>query len=67
MKDYFKDKLSVNEGLIVGSFDENKNLYNITFTDDSQYDDNNISYDTVSFSESVRGGLAEKAFCQKAH
>ena len=62
MKDYFKDKLSVNEGLIVGSFDENKNLYNITFTDDSQYDDNNISYDTVSFSESVSGWPSRKSF-----
>ena len=62
MKDYFKDKLSVNDGLIVGSFDEQKNLYNVTFTDDSQNEDNNIAYDTVSFSESVSGWPSRKSF-----
>ena len=62
MKDYFKDKLSVNDGLIVGSFDEHKNLYNVTFTDDSQNEDNNIAYDTVSFSESVSGWPSRKSF-----
>ena len=51
MKDYFKDKLSSNTGLIIGSFDENKGQYNITFSDD-----------TVSFSESVNGWPSRKSF-----
>ena len=51
MKDYFKDKLSSNSGLIIGSFDENKGQYNVTFSDD-----------TVSFSESVNGWPSRKSF-----
>ena len=51
MKDYFKDKLSSNNGLIIGSFDENKGQYNVTFSDD-----------TVSFSESVNGWPSRKSF-----
>ena len=51
MKDYFKDKLSSNSGLIIGSFDENKSQYNVTF-----------SNDTVSFSESVNGWTSRKSF-----
>jgi hypothetical protein len=51
MKDYFKDKLSSNTGLIIGTFDENKGQYNVTFSD----------Y-TVSFSESVNGWPSRKTF-----
>ena len=51
MKYYFKDKFSSNTGLIIGTFDENKGQYNVTFSDD-----------TVSFSEGVNGWPSRKTF-----
>lgn len=51
IKDYTKDKLTSSTGLIVGSYDEEKDQYNLTFSDD-----------TISFSESVKGWPSRKSF-----
>jgi len=57
MKDYFKDNLAAETGLILGTYDTNKGLYNLTFTNQE---------DTVSFSESVRGWTSRKIFIPEA-
>jgi len=57
MKDYFKDNLAAETGLILGTYDTNKGLYNLTFTNQE---------DTVSFSESVRGWTSRKSFIPEA-
>jgi len=57
MKDYFRDKLS-NIETAIGSFDDSKNLYNITFTNEVNRGNN----DTISFSEGVRGWTSRKSF-----
>ena len=60
MEDYFRDKLSVSDIDVIGSYDENKDEYNITLSASSDSKDNkgnSISLskynDTVSFKENV--------------
>jgi hypothetical protein len=61
MKDYFKDKLSSSYNRIVGSYDENKDQYNVSFVTDF------ISTSgTISFSESVNGWPSRKSFIPEA-
>jgi hypothetical protein len=57
MKDYFKDNLAAETGLILGTYDTNKGLYNLTFENEA---------DTVSFSEGVRGWTSRKSFIPEA-
>jgi len=57
MKDYFKDNLATETGLILGTYDTNKGLYNLTFENEA---------DTVSFSEGVRGWTSRKSFIPEA-
>jgi hypothetical protein len=53
MKDYFKDTLALETGLILGTYDENTGQYNITFENEGE---------TVSFSEGVKGWPSFKSF-----
>jgi hypothetical protein len=53
MKDYFKDTLAAETGLILGTYDENTGQYNITFENQAE---------TVSFSEGVKGWPSFKSF-----
>ena len=53
MKDYFKDTLAAETGLILGTYDENTGQYNITFENEGE---------TVSFSEGVKGWPSFKSF-----
>ena len=57
MVDYFRDKLAIVD-TIVGSYDDNKDLYNVTFTTDN----GNAHDDTVSFKEMVGGWTSRKSF-----
>ena len=59
MKDYFKDNLKLGNKKLLGSYDDNKNNYNLTIVGDII--DKNIST-TVSFSEDVRGWVSFKSF-----
>ena len=61
MKDYFKDKLSSNYNRIVGSYDENKDQYNVSFVTNFA-----STSDTVSFSEGVNGWPSRKSFIPEA-
>jgi hypothetical protein len=61
MKDYFKDKLRESYNKIVGSYDENKDQYNVSFVTDFI-----VTSDTVSFSESVNGWPSRKSFIPEA-
>ena len=61
MKDYFKDKLSSSYNRIVGSYDENKDQYNVSFVTDFI-----VTSDTISFSESVNGWPSRKSFIPEA-
>ena len=59
MKDFFRDALPANTGLMVGSYDVRKHQYNIsthTATANS----------TVSFSESINGWVSKKSFIPEA-
>ena len=53
MKDYFKDTLAAETGLVLGTYDENTGQYNITFENQAE---------TVSFSEGVKGWPSFKSF-----
>ena len=59
MKDFFRDALAVNNGLMVGSYDVKKHQYNI-----STHPTNANS--TVSFSESTNGWVSRKSFIPEA-
>jgi len=61
MKDYFKDKLSSSYNKIVGSYDENKDQYNVSLVTDFI-----VTSDTISFSESVNGWPSRKSFIPEA-
>ena len=61
MKDYFKDKLSSSYNKIVGSYDENKDQYNVSFVTNFA-----STSDTVSFSEGVNGWPSRKSFIPEA-
>ncbi|MDB4334686.1 hypothetical protein N9988_00485 [bacterium] len=73
MEDYFRDKLSVSNIKVVGSYDENKDEYNLTFTGGVDSKNNkgeliDISKynDTVSFKEDVNGWNTRKSFIQES-
>ena len=51
MSDYFSDKLGSSTGSIFGSYDDKKNSYNLSFSDD-----------TISFNERVNGWTSRKSF-----
>ena len=53
MKDYFKDKLVAETGYMFGSYDENKDQYNISLP---------VENTVVAFSESVNGWPTRKSF-----
>mgnify|MGYP003120405559 FL=1 len=71
MKDWFRDKLKGNYFNIVGSYDTNKDHYNITFdsgnnfnsTDNFKDEDSSV---TVSYKESVKGWVSFKGFIQES-
>ena len=56
-KDYFRDNLATFD-ILTGSFDDSKDLYNITMTSSS----NRGGEDTVSFKEQVTGWPSRKSF-----
>ena len=66
MTDYFRDNLSTFEKL-VGSYDDKKQEYNLTLSNYNCGDDASITqeYFTLTFSESVRGWVSFKSFCQE--
>ena len=59
MKDFFRDSLISNAGLMVGSYDVKKHQYNIST---HTYNVNS----TLSFSESVNGWVSKKSFVPEA-
>jgi len=59
MKDFFRDSLAANNGLMVGSYDVKKHQYNL-----STHPTNANS--TVSFSESTNGWVSRKSFIPEA-
>ena len=59
MKDFFRDSLAANSGLMVGSYDVKKHQYNL-----STHETNANS--TVSFSESTNGWVSKKSFIPEA-
>ena len=61
MSDYFEDNLKPNNISLIGSFDDNKDLYNITIKNT----DNNTG-NTASFSEKVRGWVTFQSWQQEA-
>ena len=62
MVDYFRDKLAITN-VLIGSFDDSKDLYNITLKNEFQGEikdqDNN---DTVSYRETIQGWTSRKSF-----
>jgi len=73
MEDYFRDKLSVSNIKVVGSYDENKDEYNLTLTGGVDSKNNKGKFitlseynDTVSFKEDVNGWNTRKSFIQES-
>ena len=73
MEDYFRDKLSVSNIKVIGSYDENKDEYNLTLTGGVNSKDNKGEFitlseynDTVSFKEDVNGWNTRKSFIQES-
>ncbi len=67
MKNFFGDKLEGNYSFIIGSYDNDKSNYNITFKTTDDYDstksfDNTTNSITVSYKESVRGWESFKSY-----
>jgi len=63
--DYFSDKLNTaSSDKIIGSYDENRKLYNLTIKDSSQVSDLHRDFGdtTISFSEKVTGWTSRKSF-----
>ena len=71
MKDWFRDKLKGSYFNIIGSYDTNKDHYNITFDSGDNFNstvdfkDTNTSV-TVSYKESVKGWVSFKGFIQES-
>jgi len=71
MKDWFRDKLKGTYFNIVGSYDGNKDTYNLTFDTGAEF---NASVDfkdtassvTVSYKEDVKGWVSFRSFIQEA-
>ena len=71
MKDWFRDKLKGDYFNIVGSYDTNKDHYNITFDSGSNFNSaadfkSELSSVTVSYKESVKGWVSFKGFIQES-
>jgi len=68
MKDYFGDKLKGSYNNILGSYDKDKDHYNVTFNyNNEDYDSEKTMYDitnsvTVSYKESIKGWSSFKSF-----
>ena len=67
MKDWFRDKFKGDYFNIVGSYDTNKDTYNLTFDSGANFDDSAdfkdiLSSVTVSYKESVKGWESFKGF-----
>ena len=68
MKDYFGDKLKGSYNKILGSYDKDKDHYNVTFNyNNEDYDSEKTMYDitnsvTVSYKESIKGWSSFKSF-----
>ncbi len=58
MSDFFSDKLANANGNIFGSYDDRKNSYNLSFTNQL----NNDTAETISFNERVNGWTSRKSF-----
>jgi len=79
MKDWFRDKFKRNYPFgIVGSYDDNKDTYNLTFDTGSNFEENptgprslpDVDYRhdssiTVSYKESVKGWVSFRSFIQE--
>ena len=68
MKNWFKDNFPGNNGNIIGSHDDKKNEYNVTFLNynyTNTYIAGNLGI-TVSFKEDVRGWVSFKSFAPEA-
>tara|TARA_R100000353_G_scaffold172704_1_gene138208 strand:- start:672 stop:1442 length:771 start_codon:yes stop_codon:yes gene_type:complete len=81
MKDWFRDKLKGDYYRIIGSYDTNKNDYNITFDSGNEFEDDADTLDTsnkwfnnfkdfsesitVTYKESVKGWSSFKSFIQE--
>ena len=59
MKDFFRDSLAANSGLMVGSYDVKKHQYNLSTHETT-------ANSTVSFSESTNGWVSRKSFIPEA-
>ena len=71
MKDWFRDKFKDEYFNIIGSYDTNKDSYNLTFDSGANFDDSadfkdTLSSVTVSYKEKVRGWTSFKGFIQEA-
>ena len=69
MKDYFADKLNTNNlDYMIGSYDNEKRLYNLTILDSRYKEDFNedTGNRTLSFMEAVRGWTSRKSFIPEA-
>ena len=72
MKDYFGDKLKGSYNKILGSYDKDKDHYNVTFEYNNQnYNKDKDFYDlensiTVSYKESIKGWSSFKSFIPEA-
>jgi len=79
MKDWFRDKFKGDYFAIIGSYDDNKDTYNLTFDNGSNFDtnplkpnridvDSDYRHDnsvTVSYKESVKGWVSFRSFIQE--
>ena len=71
MKDWFRDKLKGDYFNIIGSYDDNKDHYNLTFDSgiifnaDDDFKDTDTSV-TVTYKESVKGWVSFKGFVPEA-
>ena len=66
MEDYFRDKLA-NAKNVIGSYDENKDEYNLTLTVDASHPTISAKdyNETVTFKEDVNGWPTKKSFIQE--
>ena len=66
MEDYFRDKLA-NAYNVIGSYDENKDEYNLTLTIDPDHETiPALQYnDTATFKEDINGWASRKSFIQE--
>ena len=66
MEDYFRDKLAFAKN-VIGSYDENKDEYNITLTIDANHPSISAKdyNDTATFKEDINGWASRKSFIQE--